>query len=84
MSKTRRTIGVALFTVLALVGAGWALEKALNNSHAQGGAAVVEPTRAADTVTAPLMREPSDESVGGQTAGSTLEYDRSDLLLSQG
>jgi len=83
MSRTRRTIGVALFTMLALVGAGWALEKALTNSQTQAGA-VVEPTRASETVNTPPASGSSDTSDGASAAGSNLEYDRSDLLLSQG
>jgi len=83
MSRTRRTIGVALFTMLALVGAGWALEKALTNPHTQGGA-VVEPTQASDTVNTPPASASSDTPGDASPAGPALEYDRSDLLLSQG
>jgi len=86
MNRTRRTIGVGAFIMLAVLGTGWALEKASSNSRTQGGTAVIEPTKTGDTVTAPLTRAPQDESAGGQaaTTDSSPEYDRSDLILSQG
>src|SRR5262252_4055412 len=73
MDSTRRTIGLALFIIFAVVGSGWALEKAFINSYARGGAPVVEPAAA------PVAREPSDTP-----APKDVEYDRSDLLLMQG
>ena len=86
MNRTRRTIGVGGFIVLAVLGTGWALEKAFSSSHTQGGTAVIEPMKTSDTVTAPVTRERSDKAVGGQPAAaeSSPEYDRSDLILSQG
>lgn len=86
MNKTRRIIGVGAFIMLAVLGAGWALEKASSSSRTHGGAAVVEPTKTGDAVTAPLTRTPQDESAGGAAAtiDSSPEYDRSDLILSQG
>ena len=82
MNRTRRTIGVSAFVVLAVLGTAWALEKASSNSHRQGGAAVSEPAKASDPATAPLSREPSDVQPAG--TDSSPEYDRSDLILSQG
>ena len=73
MDWTRRTIGLALFIIFAVVGSGWALEKAFTKSQARGGAPVVEPAAA------PYTREPSDRPVP-----KDVEYDRSDLLLMQG
>ena len=85
MTRTRRTIGIGAFIVLAALGTGWALEKASSNSQARSGAAL-DPTRANDAETAPITRDPADPSVGSRpvTTDSTPEYDRSDLLLSQG
>jgi hypothetical protein len=65
--------------MLVVLGTGWAVEKASSN-HRQGGAAVSEPAKANDAVTAPLSREPLDV----RPAATDSEYDRSDLLLSQG
>ena len=78
MSRTRRTIGLSVFVMLVVLGTGWALEKkASSSSQKQGGAAVTEPAKAS---------EPSDESpeVKPAATDSNQEYDRSDLLLSQG
>jgi hypothetical protein len=82
MSRTRRTIGVSAFVVLAVLGTGWALEKASSSSHKQGGAAVSEPAKASDAGTAPVSQEPMD--VQPAATDSSQEYDRSDLILSQG
>jgi hypothetical protein len=82
MNRTRRTIGVSAFVVLAVLGTGWALEKASSSSHRQGGAPVSEPASASDAVTTPLSREPLD--VQPAAPNSSQEYDRSDLILSQG
>jgi hypothetical protein len=82
MNRTRRTIGLSAFVMLVVLGTGWALEKASSNSHKQGGAAVSEPAKASDAVTTPLAREPLD--VQPAATDSSPEYDRSDLILSQG
>jgi hypothetical protein len=85
MNRTRRTIGVSAFIMLVL-GTGWALEKAFSNSHTGVGTAVIERPNTSDTVIPPLTPERSDESVDRRpaTTESSLEYDRSDLILSQG
>jgi hypothetical protein len=78
MNRTRRTIGLSVFVMLVVLGTGWALEKkASSNSQKQGGAAVTEPAKASDS---------SDESFEVKPAAtdSNQEYDRSDLLLTQG
>jgi len=79
-NRTRWTIGLSAFVVLVVLGTGWAIEKASSNSHRQGGAAVSEPAKASDAETTPLSREPLDV----QPAATDSEYDRSDLILSQG
>ena len=72
MDWTRRTIGLVLIIIFAVAGSGWALEKAFSKSHARGAAPVVEPAAA------PLT--PSDKPA----ATNDVEYDRSDLILTQG
>jgi hypothetical protein len=85
MSRTRRTIGVSAFIILVL-GTGWALEKAFSNSHTGVGTVVIERSNMSDTVIAPVTPERSDESLDGRPATPDWgqEYDRSDLILSQG
>jgi hypothetical protein len=82
MNKTRRTIGLSAFVMLVVLGTGWALEKAASSSHRQGGPAVSEPAKADDAATAPVSHEPWDEQPAATDA--IQEYDRSDLILSQG
>ena len=71
MDWTRRTIGLVLFIIFAVAGSGWALDKAFSKSHARGAAPVVEPASAPLTPSA-------------KPAPIEVEYDRSDLILSQG
>src|SRR5438094_4462050 len=80
MNRTRRTIGLSAFVMLAVLGTGWALEKASSNSRTKDGAAVSEPAKASDAI--PTSREPLD--VQPAATGASPEYDRSDLILSQG
>jgi len=82
MNRTRRMIGLSVFVSLAVLGTGWALEKATSTSHRQGGAAVSEPAKARDAGATPLSHEPLN--VQPAATDSSQEYDRSDLLLSQG
>ena len=80
MSMTRRTIGVGAFIVLAVIGTGWAVDKAANNSQVRTGVSV-EVTTPMD----PATTSSRDESAGAGPVGDTSpEYDRSDLFLSQG
>jgi hypothetical protein len=81
MSRSRRAIGI--FTILAVLATGWALEKSYSYSHAKDETAVIEPTKASTEL---RTSEPSAASAGGQPApaDANWEYDRSDLLLSQG
>ena len=74
MDWSRRMIALVLFIIFAVVGSGWALEKAFSKPQARSGAPVVEPAGA------PLTREPSDKPA----ATNDVEYDRSDLVLTQG
>ena len=68
--------------ILIVLGMGWSLEKAASNAHRQGGAAASEPGKANDAVTLPNAQEPKDEQPAATDA--IQEYDRSDLILSQG
>ena len=68
MTRARRTIGFALVMFLAL-GTGWIVEKAIRGSHSHDGAATAEPAKPNDAV---------------RPAATDQEYDRSDLILSQG
>jgi len=81
MNRAQRAIGIGGFIMLAALGTGWAIEKGSGHSRPDGGAAVTEPTKTGDLVTLP-----QGPSAGGQapTSDSSQEYDRSDLLLSQG
>lgn len=75
MNRTRLAIGLSAFVMLAALGTDWALEKAYSNSHRLGGAAVSEPAKTSDAVATTPVDVP---------AATEQEYDRSDLLLSQG
>jgi len=80
MSMTRRTIGIGAFIVFAVIGTGWALDKAANNAKGRTEVSIQEimPTGA-------LTTPSTDGSTGALPAADTSpEYDRSDLLLSQG
>jgi hypothetical protein len=74
MDGIRSTIAIGAFIVLAVLGTGWALERVSGVSHRSGGGAVLTPT--SDTVTAPAP----EQFVGAPA----IEFDRSDLILSQG
>ena len=80
MNGVRRAI-IGGFITLAVLGTGWAIENGSGHSRPQGAAMVTEPTKTGDVVTLP-----QGALAGGQTAtsDSSQEYDRSDLLLSQG
>lgn len=82
MSKTRRTIVLSAFVILAVLGTGWALEKAASTARTHGGGAVSEPAKASDAVITPVSGEPLDAQP--PATDSNQEYDRSDLILSQG
>ena len=81
MNRTWRAIGVSAFVMLAVLGTGWAVEKASSGSRTQGTAAVSGLAKTSDPVTTPATREPSYVR---STTESSPEYDRSDLILSQG
>ncbi len=82
MSKTRRTIGLSAFVMLAVLGTGWPLEKATSPARTHRGGAVGEPAKASDAVTAPVSGERLD--LKPAATDSNQESDRSDLILSQG
>jgi hypothetical protein len=71
INRTRRTIGLSAFLILAAMGTGWALAKT-SSVPANDRPAVSEPAR--DDTRRPDI----------QPAATDSEYDRSDLLLSLG
>jgi hypothetical protein len=79
MNKTRM-IGLSALAVLVALGTGWAIEKS-THSQAQGKPAVIAPAKASGTAATPVPREPEIQPAA---VDSNQEYDRSDLLLSQG
>jgi hypothetical protein len=77
MNRTRRMIGIGALVMLVALGTGLVLENAYSSAHSKP-ATVSEPATARDAATAPFS--PLDV----QPASYDQEYDRSDLLLSQG
>jgi hypothetical protein len=74
-----RMIGLSAMAVLVVLGTGWSIEK---SSHAQDRPAISAPANASEAATTPALREPAD--VQPAAVYPDQEYDRSDLLLSQG
>ncbi len=81
MNRTRWMVALGVLLALVVLGTDLVLEKAFSSYQPQGGAAVGEPVSGSDAAAAPLNLEPVDMPAA---AGSGQEYDRSDLLLSQG
>jgi hypothetical protein len=78
MTRTRRTFVVGAFVLLAVLGTAWALERATSHAPARDGA-VIEPARSPANW--------SDFGPDGRPViapDQTPEYDRSDLILTQG
>jgi hypothetical protein len=71
MSKTRRAMAVGSFVLLAVLGTAWAYERTQ---------AVPQTYGPSETVAAPANPVPPD----APAADWAQEYDRSDLILSQG
>lgn len=86
MSMTRRAVGIGVVVVLAVLGTGWALEKAASNSRAHGGGAAIERTRESGPDSSPRAGDPQGDAAvrPAPTSDSIQEYDRSDLILIQG
>ena len=78
MNKTRWMIALGVLVTLVVLGTDLALEKAFSQ---HGKAAVVEPVKMSDAAVTPVKLEPVDMPAA---TDSSQEYDRSDLLLSQG
>jgi hypothetical protein len=72
MKMTQRMIGLSVLVILAVLGTGWAVERA---SHPQRGVDISSPAQPSDSASTPVPDE---------RPAATEEYDRSDLLLSQG
>ena len=75
MNRTRRAIGVGAFITLAVLGTAWALEHRTSALRTEGGATH-------DVGTPATLAPP--ESGASRVIDAQPEYDRSDLLLSQG
>ena len=75
---TWRKIGVSAFVVLVVLGTGLALERTSSTADMQGGAAISESANTIDAVPTPVS------PVQPAATSANEEYDRSDLLLSQG
>jgi hypothetical protein len=86
MTMTRRAVGIGAVIVLAVLGTGWALEKAASSSRTHGGAGGIERTRTGDTAGAPRTGAPPNDAAvrPTPTTDSIQEHDRSDLILVQG
>ena len=80
MNKTRQMIGLSAFVALVSLGTGWGLGTTLSNARTQTGAVVSESAKASEAVTVSPDRKPAN----ARPTDSSPEYDRSDLLLSQG
>ena len=78
MNKTRWMIALGVLVTLVVLGTDLALEKAFSQ---HGNAAVMEPAKTSDAAATPVKLEPVDMPAA---TDSSQEYDRSDLLLSQG
>ena len=77
MSKTQRAIAIGTVILLAALGTGWTLEKGPSHRRAGGAAAVSDsPTTISPAASTPESTPPAPIP--------SEEYDRSDLLLSQG
>ena len=74
MTRARRMIGFALVVLLAL-GTGWVVEKAIRGPHSHDGAATANDGAAT---------EPAKPNDSVRPAATDQDYDRSDLILSQG
>lgn len=77
MSKTQRAIAIGTVILLAALGTGWTLEKGPSQRRAGGGPTVSDsPTTISPASGAPESAPPPPVP--------SEEYDRSDLVLSQG
>ena len=77
MTRARRVIGFFVLVMLLALGTGWIGEKAIRGRDSDGGVATGEPAKSNDAV------RPAATTRSGIAPGDE-EYDRSDLILSQG
>jgi hypothetical protein len=83
MKGTGRAIVIGSVVLLAAMGTGVAVERASSHSRTPSVATVPASLKATDTVIVPVSSAP-ERAQAGATSSSSEEYDRSDLLLSQG
>ena len=77
MTRARRVIGFFVLVMLLALGTGWIGEKAIRGRDSDGGVATGEPAKPNDAVRPAATTRPG-------IAPGDEEYDRSDLILSQG
>jgi hypothetical protein len=80
VNRARRRVGLRVLVVFLALGTGWLLERAIRGPHALGGAPIGEPRSNGGAATG----APAPPSGGVRPASTEPEYDRSDLILSQG
>jgi hypothetical protein len=80
MTRARRAIGFGVLVMLLALGTRWIVERAIRGSHALGGAAI----RGSHSDGGAATGEPAKPNDGVRPAATDPEYDRSDLILSQG
>jgi hypothetical protein len=73
-------VGLGVLAVFLALGTGLLLERAIRGPHALGGAPIGEPRSNGGTATG----APAPPNGGARPASAEPEYDRSDLMLSQG
>ena len=83
MKGTRRAIGIGSVVLFAALGTGLALGTPFGHTSTPGVAIVPASPKATETVIAPVSSAP-ERTQTGAASDSSQEYDRSDLLLSQG
>jgi hypothetical protein len=80
MARTRPAIGFYVLVILLVLGTGWIVERAIGGFQPPSGAEIPGSHSDGGTETGELAK-PNDAV---RPAATDQEYDRSDLLLSQG
>jgi hypothetical protein len=80
MNRARRTIGFSVLVMLLALGTGWIVERAIRGLHALSGPAIRGSYSDGGTTTS----GPATPNDAVRPAATDQDYDRSDLLLSQG
>ena len=80
MARNRWTIGLGVLVMVLALSTGWIVERAIRGSHSLGGAAI----RGSQPDGGAAVGQPAKPIDGVRPAATDQDYDRSDLLLSQG